>query len=308
MGGNRLRWSELPPALRREIESALGATVVAHESRDGGFSPGLASSLDLADGRRVFAKAISVARSPEGAGLHRQEIAKSGALPPSTPAPRLLWSYDDGEWVVLVFEDIPGRQPAEPWVPEELERVLDAMADLAAATTPSPIELEPAPTFHLAGWRTIAGDPALIDRLRTTDPWAVDHLAVLCALESRWPDAAAGKTLLHFDLRADNIVMTSDRVYFVDWPHARVGAAYIDLLAMLPSVAMHDIDPQPIVERHPVTRDVAPELIDVVLAAFAGYFVGAGMKPPVPLLPTLREFQLAQGRATLAWLGRRRRT
>ena len=27
-------------------------------------------------------------------------------------------------WVVLVFEDIEGRHPTQPWVPEELDRVV----------------------------------------------------------------------------------------------------------------------------------------------------------------------------------------
>lgn len=52
------------------------------------------------------------------------------------------------------------------------------------------------------------------------------------------PPASRGDTLLHLDLRADNIVLTADRVYTVDWPSAAVGAWWVDVLGMAPSVAM----------------------------------------------------------------------
>jgi hypothetical protein len=42
-----------------------------------------------------------------------------------------------------------------------------------------------------------------------------------------------------------------------------------------------------------------------VLAAIAGFFVSDSLEPAPPGLPTLRGFQLAQGRAALAWLRRR---
>jgi hypothetical protein len=52
----------------------------------------------------------------------------------------------------------------------------------------------------------------------------------LAALESRWESVAASETLLHGHLRADKMLLTSDRVYFVDWPSAASGAAWCDLL------------------------------------------------------------------------------
>jgi hypothetical protein len=42
-----------------------------------------------------------------------------------------------------------------------------------------------------------------------------------------------------------------------------------------------------------------------VLAALAGFFVHRSTLPPPPGLPTLREFQRAQGAESLAWLRRR---
>jgi aminoglycoside phosphotransferase len=304
--GMRLGWQQTPARVRAAIQSRLGAEVVDAVSQPGGFSPGLAARRRLADGRRVFVKAISADRTPMGPSSYRAEARITAALPPSVPAPRLLWSYDDGDWVALVLEDIDGHPPAQPWRPEELDRVLAALAALAVDLTPTPVGA-PAVTDGWAesrtGWRRLAtaGDR----RLAEVAPWAWAHLDRLAELEARWSQAAAGATLLHGDLRADNLLLTPSRVVLVDWPHACVGAAWIDLLFMLPSVAMQGLDPEPVFTRHPVGRRVDADAVTAVLAAIAGFFVSASLEPAPPGLPTLRGFQLAQGQAALTWLRRR---
>jgi hypothetical protein len=77
----------------------------------------------------------------------------------------------------------------------------------------------------------------------------------------------------------------------------------VDLLAFLPSVAMQG-GPKPweVFDEHPVARGAARENVDAVVAALAGFFVQRCTLPPPPGLPTLREFQRAQGVEALAWL------
>jgi len=119
------------------------------------------------------------------------------------------------------------------------------------------------------------------------------------------PSAAAGETLLHFDTRADNLLITSDRVFVIDWPHARIGAAWVDWVAMGPSVAMQGgPNPQALLDRFHV-KDVSSAEIDAVLCSLAGYFVVRALEPAPPGLPTVRAFQAAQGEVALAWLRER---
>jgi hypothetical protein len=47
---------------------------------------------------------------------------------------------EDGEWVALVFEEIPGSLPAQPWQRGQLDRVLAALPGLVTALTPAPVE------------------------------------------------------------------------------------------------------------------------------------------------------------------------
>jgi aminoglycoside phosphotransferase (APT) family kinase protein len=136
--------------------------------------------------------------------------------------------------------------------------------------------------------------------------WARCHLDRLAGLESEWEAASAGATLLHFDLRADNILLTADRVLVVDWPHASLGAGWMELLQILPSIAMQG-GPRPweIFDSHPLGRSAPGPEVTAVLAAVAGYFVRQSRLPAPPGLPTLRAFQRDQGIPAVEWLMRR---
>jgi aminoglycoside phosphotransferase (APT) family kinase protein len=292
------------------VEARLGGPVVEATTQPGGFSPGLAARLRLGDGRRVFLKAVGPQPNPDSPGIHRAEAAIAAVLPRSVPAPRLLWSLDERGWVALAFEDVEGVHPRLPWRPEELRRVLAMVAELAAALTPAPAG-PPAAAERLrdtlVGWRRLAAvDAAGRDDLAGLDPWAVRHLRRLADLEAGWPAAMAGPTLLHGDLRADNLLLTQTRVVAVDWPWACVGAAWVDLLLLLPSVAMQGgPDPEATFAAHPLARGADPAAVTTALAAFAGFLLGQSRLPPPPGLPTVRAFQLGQGRVALAWLRRR---
>ncbi|WNI25744.1 aminoglycoside phosphotransferase family protein [Streptomyces sp. ITFR-16] len=300
--GVRRPWADLPARVRGAVEDILGSPVVEARTQSGGFSPGAAARVRLADGGRAFVKAVGADPNPDSPRLHRAEIRRTAALPPHAPVPRLLGSYDDGTCVALVLEDIDGRRPRVPWNPAELDHVLAAVGELARTLTPAPVD---APSVAarkktmFTGWRTLhaAGETARLD------PWAAQRLGDLAELESGWGRAAAGDTLAHGDLRADNILLTGDRVVFVDWPHAVRAAPWFDLLVMLPCVAAQGgPDPDALFTAHPLGRDAAPEAVTAVLAALAGYFVSHSLLPDPPGLPTVRAFQAAQGAAALDWL------
>jgi hypothetical protein len=95
-------------------------------------------------------------------------------------------------------------------------------------------------------------------------------------------------------------------VVAVDWPWACVGAAWVDLLLLLPSVAMQGgPDPEATFAAHPVAAGADPGAVTTTVAALAGFMVGGARLPPPPGLPTLRAFQHGQGVVALDWLARR---
>jgi hypothetical protein len=117
--GLRFGWSEVPGRVRAAVEDRLGSPVVSAASQSAGFSPGVAARLGTEDGRRFFAKAAGPEPNPLTPAAHRREARVTSSLPEEAPVPRLLHSHDEGEdgWIVLVFEDVEGRNPAPPGLP-----------------------------------------------------------------------------------------------------------------------------------------------------------------------------------------------
>lgn len=310
--GSRLAWSDLPRGVRARIAELAGADLTSETVTTSGFSPGYASLLELGDGTQVFVKAVSPEQNPTSPHLARAEAAAVRLLPAAVPAPRLLWSDDDGTWVILGFEAVPGRPPVHPWQPAELDRVLAAVGLLVEVGSPAPPGLPPlAPAMRdlAACWTRLADDSEL-DRAAVAAGPHGDWLAGRVDLVTSWAAEAAAATsgdcLAHNDLRADNVLLDATRVWLVDWPHAtRAAAPWVDLLLMLPSVAMQDGgDPQELFWAHPVAAGAEPEAVRSALAAVAGYLLHGALQDPPPGIANLRQFQHAQALAALAWLRR----
>lgn len=300
-----MHWVDLPHEIRSAIEERLGSPVIEASTQPAGFSPGLAARLRLGDGSRAFVKAVSEHANPDSPDIHRREARIVAALPPAAPVPPFQWSLDQDGWVVLAFEDVEARHPVEPWTESDLDLVVAALKDMSRELTPSPIAVdqtaEGAFEQGINGWQRM-----LESRESRLDDWALRNLEKLAGLESRAPDAVGGDTLLHFDLRADNLLIAGDRrVYVVDWPWARTGAAFVDWLTMAPTVAMQG-GPQPeeFMARFDISH-VPHDAIDSVLCSFAGFLVRHSLQPPPPGLPTLRAFQAAVGAVAVAWLRER---
>lgn len=306
-GGRRLTWAEVDPGVRAALEAALGAGVVDSADEPGGFSPGLAARCRLADGRRVFLKAVSPAQNPTACRIHRREAEVAAQLTPDVPAPRLLHVHDDGRWVALAFEEVDGRQPAEPWRLDELDAVVPFLQRTAERLTPSPAPDLPSVQERYGavfdGWRRIAAGDGDVSSYGPEVAALVDRLA---ALEAGWEPAAAGTTLLHTDLRADNLLLTpGGDVVVVDWPWACNGAAFVDLVLLLPSVGLGGGPTcAEVVARYGLFGDVDDDALGAVVAALAGFFVRQSLDPTPPGLPTVRAFQRAQAEVALVWARR----
>jgi aminoglycoside phosphotransferase (APT) family kinase protein len=299
----RVHWDELPADVRSGLEERMAGRVVEAVTQPHGFSPGLAARIRLHDGRRVFVKAVSAEANPDSPDIHRREARVLAAMPVSAPVPRLLWTYDRAPWVALGLEDIDGRHPHEPWTEHDLFLVVATYENLARELTPTPISVDDAKhgfERDINGWQV-----ALARDEQRLDPWCRKHLVRLAELESRAPEAARGDTLLHFDARADNLLIAGERVYVLDWPWARTGAWWIDLVSMAPSVAMQGgPSPEALLARLDL-RGVSKEDIDAVVCTIAGYFAVHALDPPPPGIPTVRAFQAAQGRVAIEWLRER---
>lgn len=290
----RVEWAHLPPAVRDAVETRLGAPVEEAVSQGAGFTPGFASVLICTDGSRHFVKAASVRAQRMFADSYREEARKLGALPPGTPAPRLLWTDEVADWFLLGIEYVDGRAPVRPWAHDDLD-VASAMAvEMARLLTPAPAGLGRA-TEEFATW------PALWNRL--------DHprAAEIGALAARYAEVVDGDTLVHTDIRDDNILVLADgRAMLCDWNWPVVGAAWLDSLFLLIGPRGDGLDVERHIAEHPLLADVPAEHVDVVLALVLGYFAASANEPVPPTSPYVRAAQAWQRDVIDQWLAQRR--
>jgi aminoglycoside phosphotransferase (APT) family kinase protein len=296
-------WQELPEALRSAVTVELGSAVSASESRAGGWSPGSADRLLLADGRRVFVKAASAEVNEATVAMHRREASVLAALDGLGIAPSPLGAVESGPWFALIVEDLPGRHP-DPSDPADTAAVLDAVA---ALPDPVPSSVPPAE----ADARTELAEGAddwhrlLEEGGAGTVPGAEATVRAMAAVAAGAGDAVDGTGLVHLDLRIDNVlVLPNGSARIVDWPNAVRGAAWFDALTYLLDVRRFggQVDPA----AHPVTAGVPAELVDAAAAGLAGYFFRAALRPEPPAMAGIRAFQHLQGEVVLAWLLERR--
>jgi thiamine kinase-like enzyme len=151
----------------------------------------------------------------------------------------------------------------------------------------------------LAGWHRICADPPA-----DLHPWAAQHRDELRTLADRGLAALTGNTLVHTDIRADNILLSPQgNVTIIDWPWACRGPAWLDTLLLLINVRLYgDHDTHALLTRHAAVTGADPQDLIAVLSGIAGFCADAARQPPPKGLPTLRAFQRAQAETVLPWL------
>lgn len=247
----------------------------------GGYTPALRQLATLADGSTAFVK------TPTNDVTRRMlvaEIAAYEAIGQRPFCPRVL----DATPERIVLEDLRhGRWPP-PWRDDDIARVLDTMADVAATSAPA-----------LPAFADVWGG--------ALDMWAhvdVDAVAALgfdrqqvaaltnAGLEIEATASFASEALVHLDLRSDNICLLDDRVVLVDWNNACQGQPGLDVVAWAPSLAL---------EGGPMPWDLLPDPALHHVAFVTGYFARNAPRPGIPDAPRVRPFQLAQLRVSLPW-------
>jgi hypothetical protein len=295
----RPQWAALPDVVRRAVETLAGGPVVRAESQNSGFTPGFASRLWLADGRSVFAKAVS--HDHEWlVEAYRTEAAKLSVLPAAVPAPRLRSASTvptaGPDWFILLLDDVDGVPPSRPWRLDEARRALEAAHRTAEALTPAPAgrswatiaaELDPVPDWSHARRRYRIG-------------------AAAEALSREGLHRLTGSTLAHTDLRDDNVILGRDgRVWFCDWNFPTVGPRWLDAVTLAISMHGDGLDADALLADSAAVPPDDP-LVSVFLSTLLGYFARVGQEPAPNSSPYLRQHQNWYGDVVADWLARRR--
>lgn len=281
--------------LRKRVEHLLGVGVSRVREVEGGFTDARRGVLVLDDGRTAFFKA-SVDELTAKWLRDEHRIYGAPSLRDATFLPRLVaWDPADP---LLVIEDLSdGRRPP-PWSPGDVRLLLDGFAAIHAAPVPEGLPTmglgtDDWLTFH--GWRLLRSDPS--DFLRVglcTERWLEGSIDALAEAEAGFD--LSGESLLHLDVRSDNLALRDHAVFF-DWNWARRGNPELDVAFSLPNLAL---------EGGPGPWDVmagSPEAAAIVAGFFcrqASLPTGGPGDPPA----AVRDFQRRQGRVALDWAAR----
>jgi hypothetical protein len=115
-------------------------------------------------------------------------------------SPALLWHFDEAGWNVLGYEHADGRHadyiPGSP----DLDRLVQLMGALSAIKVPD----DPGPLQRAEDrWKPYLDDPETAS-------------------------VFAGHVLTHSDWAPDNVLVSADRAWLIDWAWPTLGAGWID--------------------------------------------------------------------------------
>ncbi len=198
----------------------------------------------------LLVKAVGAGLNPDSPTLFRREVLALGLLGSHPLWADLLASYDDGDWVALVLEDVDGTHPdlGDDPVMARLVEATDQLVRVMQERVPAP----PAPSsgpgnplfregltdlravFH--GWASgLDHAPEMPPDLIPS--WVVERTDELRAGVVALADGPTDH-LVHYDIRNDNLlVRPTGEIVFLDWGACGVGPDWLDpLLARLERV------------------------------------------------------------------------
>jgi hypothetical protein len=233
----RVAWDDLPASLKQAIQARTGPITAVRTATAGQNSP-LAAIIDTSNGK-VFAKGMP--------SDHRRVItqAREAAIAPlvSGISPALLWHLDEAGWNVLGYQYAPGRHadytPGSP----DLDRLVQLMNTLNTIKVPD----DHGP-FKQADdrWKPYLDDP--------------ESAAVF-----------AGPVLTHSDWTPDNVLISADRAWLIDWAWPTLGAAWTDpacwILRLMASGGHTAPQAEQQASRLPAFQNADPAHIDLFAAA-----------------------------------------
>ncbi len=267
------------------VERLMGARPIAWRPVQGGYTPAGRWIVRFNNGAFAFAKVDTTADT--ASWLRAEYRFYSQVVADYLPA---LLGWEDDDQPLLLLEDLSAAFWPPPWSQERVEQVLATLAAIAATPPPPGFPTLASQRGWLMSWVDVANDPTPFLSLGLcSSAWLEAALPSLLAAE-----AAAileGDSLMHLDVRSDNICFVGERAVLVDWNHACRGNPRVDIAGWLPSLAA---------EGGPDPMSILPDEPELA-ALMSGYFAARAGLPPPAGAPRVRGVQLSQLKRALPW-------
>ncbi len=270
--------------MKARISALAGAHATAFHDVAGGHTLAGRARVDFDDGRTLFAKWGTSERSSR---CLREEWRIYGAI----EAPFLPcvegWE-DDGEFPLLLLEDLASAYWAPPWRPGDLELVVATLHHVARTRAPAEVPAADIYRDSFSGWQRIAEDPEpLLKSGAVPQAWLDASLPGL--VERERSIQLDGGDLIHLDARADNLCFKGDQPILFDWNWACRGRRSLDVGYFLATSMAPDIDA------------LLPD-DEGAFVLIAGHQASMFPQPPPAGTTGLRELQRRVFDSVLPWL------
>jgi hypothetical protein len=275
--------------IEERIAALAGRAVTSVEDIAGrGYTPARRVRVTFTDGSSAFAKvAVNESTAEWLAAEHVVYSQVECAF-----LPRFL-GYDAAAPAVLLLEDLSEAHWPPPWPDGSVSAVAAALDAIGATWPPQGVpSVEIYREEIVGGWRLVEQDPGpFLSFDLCSAAWLAEALPVLREFAETAP--IEGESLLHFDVRSDNIALVDERAVLVDWNWACIGNPVLDRAAWAPS--LH-------VEGGPPPEELVPDCPPGFPTLLAGFWAARiGLPPPPGAAPGLRDLQLAQLGVVLPW-------
>ncbi|GGI00381.1 hypothetical protein GCM10007170_37390 [Arthrobacter liuii] len=289
------------------LRKQLKDETLTFTSTIGGYSGGVTGLLTVSEDE-FFVKAVPLDSPPAADYITEARVAR--ALASKVRTPRLLFDGSLDGWVVLVFEAAEGQTPEEPWQRDQLLSVIDMLDEFSPRLTPSPVASLPTVADRMRGrcstWSQLltTGSCGLLS-VEELNQWELLHLSELARLESSWENLVQGETLLHFDLRHDNLKIDEwGQISVLDWGRACIGPGWVDVVCLLLESDVGSTNLERLFHQSALAKKADPEAVDAFLTILASYWRHAAtLTHDVPAeLKRRREFS---NKSTLGWIQQR---
>ena len=219
-------------------------------------------------------------------------------------------SYDDGEWVAIMLEDVEGEHPHldDDAVMDTLLRETERLGQVLAERVPDP----PAPDGENGGLVDLRdGFHAWADAVSRAGEVPADLLPDWIRRDTEtWEPLVRGLAdhdvrLVHWDIRNDNLLLRpTGELVFLDWGAAGIGPGWLDpLLARLERVEDPWFDAA--LASSPALMAAGDLAVDSWLVGFAVFLAWRAHTAVDVNLPTLNDFRISESRRMLVGAERR---
>lgn len=308
--GVRAPYAAMPQQVQAWVADELGAPVVEAHEQVGGMSPGCATRLVGADGSRAFVKAVGLELNPRTPLLFRREITALTLVGSHELWADMRASYDDGDWVAIMLEDVEGTHPDldDDATMDALLRETERLGQVLAERVPDP----PAPDPENGGiadlrlqfhdWADAVARAGEVPAELLPD-WVRHDTATWEPLVRGLADHEV--RLVNFDIREDNLLeRPTGELVFIDWGGTSLGPGWVDpLLARLDRVEQPWFDES--LASSPELAAAGDLAVDAWLVGFASFLAWRAHTAVDVNLPTLNDFRISVSRRLRAGAERR---